>query len=34
MLELLGMQSTLSLQSLPGLLRPGVVASDKDLSMG
>ena len=29
MLELWGMQSTLSLPSLPGPLRPGVVAPDK-----
>ena len=34
MLELLGMQSTPSLSSLPGQLWPGVVASDRILSMG
>ena len=34
MLELEGMRSTPSLSSLPGPLWPGVVAPDKDLSMG
>ena len=34
MLELWGMQSTPSLPSLPGLLRSGVVAPDRILSMG
>ena len=34
MLELWGMQSTLSLPSLPGPLWPGVVAPDRVLSMG
>ena len=34
MLELWGMQSTFSLPSLPGPLWPGVVASDRVLSMG
>ena len=34
MLELWGMWSTLSLPSLPGQLWPGVVASDRVLSMG
>ena len=34
MLELWGKQSTLSLPSLSGPLRPGVVASDRVLSMG
>ena len=34
MLELWGMQSTLSLPSLPGPLWPGVVAPDRALSMG
>ena len=34
MLELWGMWSTPSLLSLPGLLRPGVVASDRVLFMG
>ena len=34
MLDLWGMQSTLSLPSLPGPLWPGVVAPDKALSMG
>ena len=32
--ELWGMQSTPSYPQLPGLLRPGVVASDRVLSMG
>ena len=34
MLELCGMQSTPSLPSLPGLLKPGMVATDRVLSMG
>ena len=34
MLELWGMQSTLSLPSLPGPLWSGVVAPDRVLSMG
>ena len=34
MLELWGMRSTPSLQSLPGPLWPGVVAPDRALSMG
>ena len=34
MLELWGMQSTPSLSSLSGPLWPGVVASDRVLSMG
>ena len=34
MLELWGMRSTSSLQSIPGPLRPGVVAPDRVLSMG
>ena len=34
MLELRGMQSTLSLPSLPGPFWPGVVAPDRVLSMG
>ena len=34
MLELWGMQSIPSLPSLPGPLRPGVVAPDRVLSMG
>ena len=34
MLDLWGMQNTLSLPSLPGLLWPGVVAPDRVLSMG
>ena len=33
MLKLWGMQSTPSLPSLPGLLEPGVIASDRSLSM-
>ena len=33
-LELWGMRSTPSLPSLPGPLRPGVVAPDRALSMG
>ena len=33
-LKLWGMQSIPLLPSLPGLLRPGVVASDRILSMG
>ena len=33
-LELWGMRSTPSLPSLPGPLRPGVVAPDRPLSMG
>ena len=34
MLELWGMWSTPSLASLPGPLRPGMVALDRVLSMG
>ena len=34
MLELWGMRGTPSLLSLPGPLRPGVVAPDRVLSMG
>ena len=34
MLELWGMQNTLSLPSFPGPLRPRVVAPDRILSMG
>ena len=34
MLDLWGMQSTPSLPSLPGPLRPGVLAPDRVLSMG
>ena len=34
MLELWGMRSTPSLPSLPGPLRPGVVAPDRALPMG
>ena len=34
MLELWGMRSTLSLPLLPGPLWPGMVASDRALSMG
>ena len=34
MLELWGMQSNPSLQSLPGLLCPGLVAPDRFLSVG
>ena len=34
MLELWGMQSTSSLSSLPGPLRPGVIAPDRVPSMG
>ena len=33
-LRIWGMRSTPSLQSLPGLLWPGVVAPDRFLSMG
>ena len=34
MLELCGMQSTLSLPSLPGSLGPGVIAPERIISMG
>ena len=34
MMELWGMQSTPSMPSLPGPLRPGVVAHDRVLSKG